>query len=440
MSSFAAPVSGLLQLLCALLTVLSPPKNGGYVHAFSIQHMPEISPATGLPNRVYEWREGQKIRYQATEEPTKKNAHSKRRPIVLVHGLFVNSDHWRRTLLEFNNDERFKVFALDLLGYGYSDKPPVGSEIAHKINGENTVGRFDDELLEASSVLKDVELGSANGVERRIRDIELRHPISGSPYNFYTWSELITDFCRDVVLRDDSCDDAETVTLVCNSIGTTSALQAVIDTPDLYNGVFSVSPNFRELHSAEVAFSSLSMPIIRRVQRLLREKGRPLFDALAKPDTVKQILLEPYKVRDAVDDILVKVLLDPLLCDGACDVVFDTLSYSAGPLPEQQLSMFPPDKPVWIGYGLKDPWTPNQRVEALTRFSAVEKVMGWDGIGHCPHDEAPELVHPIMHKFLERIENINSSCVVRKAGGGDETAIPFDGTVTEAAETTAPKR
>ena len=30
------------------------------------------------------------------------------------------------------------------------------------------------------------------------------------------------------------------------------------------------------------------------------------------------------------------MLLTPLLTEGAADVVFDTLSYSAGPLPEQQ--------------------------------------------------------------------------------------------------------
>ena len=34
---------------------------------------------------------------------------------------------------------------------------------------------------------------------------------------------------------------------------------------------------------------------------------------------------------------LVDVLLTPLLTEGASDVVFDTLSYSAGPLPEQLL-------------------------------------------------------------------------------------------------------
>ena len=107
------------------------------------------------------------------------------------------------------------------------------------------------------------------------------------------------------------------------------------------------------------------MPLIRSIQSLLRTNGKPLFDTLAKPTIVKEILKEPYANIDAVDDELVQVLLDPLLVNGAEDVVFDTLSYSAGPLPEQQLSSwnYPKDTcPTWVIYGKEDPWTPSKRV------------------------------------------------------------------------------
>merc|ERR1712032_1087113 len=112
---------------------------------------------------------------------------------------------------------------------------------------------------------------------------------------------------------------------------------------------------------------------------------------MGKPDTVRQILQEPYQVTSAIDDTLVKVLLDPLLLDGASSVVFDTLSYSAGPLPEQQLRSMPENVPVWITYGLSDPWTPPARVDALIEQPSVERVVPLPGIGHCPHDEAPDL-------------------------------------------------
>lgn len=353
--------------------------------------VPPVSPATGLPNQFYTWREGQRIRYQTAGPETGE-------PLLLVHGLFVNCDHWRKTIV-YMADQGYHVFAVDLFGYGYSDKPDRDSIVAQKCNGEN--GRFDDQ--DRPSILPNVELGRADGRATRICNVDLRHPL-GSPYNFFTWSELLTDFCRDVILATDK--EHNQTTLVSNSIGTISALQAVIDTPELYKGVFVVCPNFRELHSAEVPFTGVSMPILRRVQSLLRQYGQTAFDFLAKPDIVKEILKEPYAVTDAVDDVLVKVLLDPLLTPGASQVVFDTLSYSAGPLPEQQLqAMDELGKPVWVCYGDKDPWTPGPRVQALTRHPAVEKVVCLPGVGHCPHDEAPEMVHPLLLDFMERLRS-----------------------------------
>jgi pimeloyl-ACP methyl ester carboxylesterase len=327
-------------------------------------------------------------------------------------------------------DEGYNVFAFDLWGYGYSSKPNYASPEAQAMNGET--GR-------PQNVIKQFELGTSDGKGVRVRDIDLKHPVS-SPYNFFTWSEQIVDFTRYVIMGGDNDNnnkstESETttstatrpVTLVCNSIGTSSSLQAVIDQPGLFTGVCVVTPNFRELHSAEIPCPQLTMPIVKQIQKTLREKGQPLFDALAKPTTVKQILKEPYKVTEAIDDTLVQVLLDPLLLEGASNVVFDTLSYSAGPLPEQQLSMFPPNKPVWITYGTDDPWTPGRRVDALINKPCVEKVVPLPGIGHCPHDECPELVNPFILDFLRRVHNndkVTSSSTGNGARGEDFVPVP----------------
>ena len=39
---------------------------------------------------------------------------------------------------------------------------------------------------------------------------------------------------------------------------------------------------------------AVGLPLVAAVQRALRENGQPLFDALANPGAVKQILREPY--------------------------------------------------------------------------------------------------------------------------------------------------
>ena len=106
------------------------------------------------------------------------------------------------------------------------------------------------------------------------------------------------------------------------------------------------------------------------------------------------------RTASQVTDELVKVLLAPLLLPGAADVVFDTLSYSAGPLPEQLLQ--DPrlsDKPVWVCFGDKDPWTPPARVTALEKYAPVKRIVSLPNVGHCPHDEAPDLVNPLILEF-----------------------------------------
>ena len=367
-----ATYSGITLLPALILVVSALSLFPASIHAFTTQP-PKVSPATGLANIMYNWKEDQQIRYQV-------DGPEDGAPVVLVHGLFVNSDHWRKTLRDLAT-QGYRAYALDLWGCGYSSKPPAMSPEAQAVNGE--IRRFEQELVEGAvlldEILQQVELGTASGKDTRIADIELRHPCK-SPYNFYTWSDLVNDFTTQIIQPACPLED-KSVSIVCNSIGTISSLQAVLDQPDLYKGVFVIAPNFRELHSAEVAFPKLAMPFIRRVQALLRNKGQGLFDSLANPETVKQILKEPYKVVTAVDDTLVGVLLDPLLTPGASDVVFDTLSYSAGPLPEQQLSVFPKEKPVWVCYGKDDPWTPAGRVEALKKYPAVEVVESFDGVG-----------------------------------------------------------
>ena len=426
----------------------------------------------------YHWR-GCNIRYQVTGPSDADHT------LLLVHGLFVNSDHWRKTLtgLHSLNDElhdtndsddhdgyvkvkkkkkkQIRIYAIDLLGSGWSSKPSKNDLNAQLLSGEN--GRFINcdsicyreannpsssssttsstsqqqqqrpTKIRTSSTLQNIPLGTASGGNRLASSLELRHPLR-SPYNFYTWAEQLADFTHDVIhsdimVNDDNNDDdasspsskmmkkkKKKVTLVANSIGTMSSLQSILDEPQLYNGCMIINPNFRELHMAEVPFASLTMPLVRQVQMLLRNNGHGLFASLAKPGTVKEILKEPYAVVDAVDDELVQVLLDPLLTPGADDVVFDTLSYSAGPLPEQQLSSvnYPKETcPTWVVYGEADPWTPAKRVENLKNIgrvgdeygeSTVERIVGLEGVGHCPHDESPEAINRLILEFLDRLE------------------------------------
>lgn len=74
-----------------------------------------------------------------------------------------------------------------------------------------------------------------------------------------------------------------------------------------------------------------------------------------------------------------------LLQPGAVDVFLDFISYSGGPLPEEQLAAMPPGVPVSILWGREDPWEPvGQGRELFAGQACVEEFVELPGVGHCP--------------------------------------------------------
>ena len=141
----------------------------------------------------------------------------------------------------------YRAYAIDLLGSGYSSKPSADSAEARLLNGEN--GRFitasnNEDFVDQKSkkkqqkpIRENVTLGTASGGRRVAEQLDLRHPLN-SCFNFYTWSEQVSDFTRDVIFQgnDYSPDGTQkTTSLIANSKGAIVALQAVLDTPEYYN-------------------------------------------------------------------------------------------------------------------------------------------------------------------------------------------------------------
>ena len=110
---------------------------------------------------------------------------------LLIHGLFVNTDHWHRTINELG-DSGYRTYAIDLLGSGYSSKPNAYSVEAMILNGEN--GRFDrvpgrkeaenlgdlyfgGEKKQHQPILENVKLGTDSGGRRVATRLDLRHPL-----------------------------------------------------------------------------------------------------------------------------------------------------------------------------------------------------------------------------------------------------------------------
>ena len=113
-------------------------------------------------------------------------------PVILIHGFGAGTFHWRKNLPDLA--ENAQVYAIDLLGFGKSDKPSPNIE--------------------------------AN-------------------YTFETWGQQILDFCREIV--------GGPALLIGNSIGCIAAMQAAVDGPELVKGVALLNCSLRLLHDRKRA-------------------------------------------------------------------------------------------------------------------------------------------------------------------------------------------
>ncbi|MDZ8077680.1 MAG: alpha/beta fold hydrolase [Nostoc sp. SerVER01] len=270
--------------------------------------------------------------------------------VVLVHGFGASWWHWRKNIPVLA--ENCRVYAIDLIGFGASAKPEPGEKIA---------------------------------------------------YTLETWGQQVADFCREVV--------GEAAFLVGNSIGCIVAMQAAVSQPDIALGVALLNCSLRLLHDRKRE----TLPWIRRagaplLQRVLSIKpvGEFFFNQVAKPKTVRKILLKAYANAEVVTDELVDILTSPASDPGAVAVFLAFTSYSTGPLPEDLLPLLP--CPAIILWGAADPWEPIKLGRELANFPQVQKFIPLEGVGHCPQDEAPELVNPILIDWIwERSQLIDSA-------------------------------
>jgi len=296
----------MLSLASSYIVAPSPP-----LAPVRSRSIPLLSPSTGLENEVYHWR-GQEIRYLSAGPVGAKKS------VLLIHGLFVNADHWRRTINELGN-AGYRTYAIDLLGSGYSSKPSSDSPEAMALDGDT--GRFSmtpcmDHVMNQSTerkpqapIRENVVLGTASGGRRIAKQLDLRHPLN-SCYNFYTWAEQISDFTKDVIFRRTgnwANGSHKATNFVANSKGTIAALQAVSDTHEYHNSVCAIDPTYREMYHTEMRFPAITMPIVNLIQKLLRSrKGKELYDTVTTQCYfIKNIQKEPYHDDAAIDNELV---------------------------------------------------------------------------------------------------------------------------------------
>ncbi|WP_254980065.1 alpha/beta fold hydrolase [Cyanobium sp. ATX 6A2] len=286
--------------------------------------------------------------------------------VILIHGFGASSGHWRHTLPALADGA--DVIALDLLGFGASSKPR---------------SRLADEADEPGAVR----------------------------YCFDLWAEQVVDAAVALfAIETRSCR----LHLVGNSIGGMVALNAarLLRERGLSPAqVVLLDCAQRALDDKRLAqLPAWQRPSRPLLKALVRQRAviAPLFRLLARPAFIRRVLARAYPSTAHVDDELVELLFRPSTDPGALESFRGFVNLFNDHLAPQLLDELSRTSgagakpiPVRLIWGEADPWEdPAEARRWAAHYACIEELVVLPGVGHCPHDEAPELVNPLLRRWI----------------------------------------
>jgi pimeloyl-ACP methyl ester carboxylesterase len=124
-----------------------------------------------------------------------------------------------------------------------------------------------------------------------------------------------------------------------------------------------------------------------------------LFRFLARPPYIRRVLAVAYPTGAHVDEELVDLLYQPSTDPGAPESFRGFVNLFSDVLAPDLLADLP--VPVRMIWGSRDPWeSPEEAQRWAQEYGSIRELRVVEGLGHCPHDEAPERVNPILLEWL----------------------------------------
>ena len=283
--------------------------------------------------------------------------------VVLVHGCGASSGHWRHAVPVLGGCTN--TYALDLIGFGASSQPRA--------------------LL----------AGESDPTQPPSRS-------SALSYGFDLWGQQVADFCQQVVQGP--------VLLVGNSIGGVVALRAAQLLEQRCRGVVLIDCAQRLMDDKQLATQPAWMAWIRPLLKTLvsqRWLSTALFRNAARPRVIRSVLGQAYPSGANIDDELVELLYQPTQRSGAAEAFRGFINLFDDHLAPDLLETL--QQPVHLIWGERDPWEPVAEARTWAdRFRCIQSLRVLPNVGHCPHDEAPDLVNARLLDLLEAMREVKS--------------------------------
>lgn len=260
-------------------------------------------------------------------------------PLLLLHGFGASIGHWRHNLEVLGQEHM--VYALDMLGWGASEKAPID-------------------------------------------------------YSVNLWVEQVYDFWRTFICQP--------MVLVGNSLGSLVSLAAAARYPEMVKGVVMMSLPDPSLEKE--AIPTALQPLVMGIKNLIASPLvlKPLFKILRRPGVVRNWAKLAYANADAISDELVDILTAPPQDRGSSRAFSALFRATIGfGLDEGAKVMLPNvSVPILLIWGEKDRFVPLAIAPQFTSFNPHLELLTLENVGHCPHDESPELVNTAILEWMQR--------------------------------------
>ncbi|MBE9223659.1 alpha/beta fold hydrolase [Cyanobacterium stanieri LEGE 03274] len=263
-------------------------------------------------------------------------------PIILLHGFGASIGHWRHNIPILK--QHYRVYALDLLGFGASRKAYTN-------------------------------------------------------YDVTLWAQLVYDFWRTFINVP--------VIIIGNSIGSLIGLYATVQYPTMVDKLVMLS--LPDLSARQKMLPKLLLPVVKTLESIVASPLliRLIFLIARRPMVIRKWLGVAYVDKTWLDDELVNIIATPPQDKGAARTLI-ALSKSVN---QSDFSLSARDLlgqvtiPMLLLWGKGDRFIPPTIAPQLARVNPLITLHLLDGLGHCLHDEKPDLFHQILFDWLRVIDN-----------------------------------